>query len=184
MSSGSSIPSSSRRLIEQRHPSYPGGKTCANSCKSRSIAACRAPPRVQRGTRRHAGRSATGAVRAGTEAGPPLEVLTRPLDYRTGQPREKGIDVLLALDLAFGAANRDFDIVVLFSGDSDLLPALERAHARRVWRARPLPGPEEAGDSRGRTTSSGSIAFSALTTTKSTTRSTIAGSSPPWLHCA
>jgi len=37
--------------------------------------------------------------------------------------------VQLALDLAFGAANGDFDVVVLFSGDSDLLPALERAHA-------------------------------------------------------
>lgn len=57
-----------------------------------------------------------------------LDVHTRTLDYRMGKPREKGIDVLLALDLAFGAAAKDFDVVVLFSGDSDLLPALERAH--------------------------------------------------------
>ncbi len=38
----------------------------------------------------------------------------------------------LALDLAFGAANGEFDVVVLFSGDSDLLPALERASASGV----------------------------------------------------
>ena len=35
--------------------------------------------------------------------------------------------MLLALDLAFSASDGDFDVVVLFSGDSDLLPALERA---------------------------------------------------------
>ena len=40
--------------------------------------------------------------------------------------------ISLRLDLAFGAANGDFDVVVLFSGDSDLLPALERAHAAGV----------------------------------------------------
>jgi uncharacterized LabA/DUF88 family protein len=61
-----------------------------------------------------------------------LDVQTRPLDYRTGEPREKGIDVLLALDLAFGAADNEFDVVVLFSGDSDLLPALEKSHALGV----------------------------------------------------
>ena len=70
--------------------------------------------------------------RAGSTDGPRLEVCTRPLDYRTGRPREKGIDVVLALDLAFDAANSLFDVVVLFSGDSDLLPALERAHASGV----------------------------------------------------
>ena len=37
--------------------------------------------------------------------------------------------MLLALDLAFGAADGNFDVAVLFSGDSDLLPALERADA-------------------------------------------------------
>ena len=40
--------------------------------------------------------------------------------------------MLLALDLAFGAADNDFDVVVLFSGDSDLLPALERAASAGV----------------------------------------------------
>jgi len=60
---------------------------------------------------------------------PQLDIHLRPLDYSLGSPREKGIDVLLALDLAFGAANDDFDVVMLFSGDSDLLPALERAHS-------------------------------------------------------
>ena len=58
-----------------------------------------------------------------------MTVRTWPLDYRTGRPREKGIDVLLAFALAFGAANAEFDVVVLFSGGSDLLPALERANS-------------------------------------------------------
>ena len=53
-------------------------------------------------------------------------------DYRTGRPREKGIDVQIALDLAFGAVDDDCDVVVLFSGDSDLLPALERAASAGV----------------------------------------------------
>ncbi len=44
----------------------------------------------------------------------------------------QGTDVVLALDLAFGAADEQFDVVVLFSGDSDLLPALERAHSLGV----------------------------------------------------
>ncbi|WP_428114701.1 NYN domain-containing protein [Candidatus Poriferisodalis sp.] len=68
--------------------------------------------------------------RTGTD--PRLDIHLRPLDYSLGKPREKGIDVQLALDLAFGAANGEFDVVVLFSGDSDLLPALERASASGV----------------------------------------------------
>lgn len=65
-----------------------------------------------------------------------MEIRLRPLGYPRGKRHargiEKGIDVLLALDLAFGAADGDFDVVVLFSGDSDLLPALERADSSGV----------------------------------------------------
>ena len=57
------------------------------------------------------------------------QIECRPLSYAGGRPHEKGIDVLLALDLAFGAENEDWDVVVLFSADSDLRPALERAAA-------------------------------------------------------
>lgn len=61
--------------------------------------------------------------------------ITRPLRYyRAGHnrlggevfdAREKGIDVLLALDLVMGAMRDEYDVAVVFSGDSDLAPALE-----------------------------------------------------------
>jgi len=60
----------------------------------------------------------------------------RPLQYRAtsrnraGKPtrweaREKGIDVLLAVDMVKGAMRDDYDVAVLVSEDSDLLPAVE-----------------------------------------------------------
>jgi len=70
---------------------------------------------------------------------PGVEVFSRPLTYhpvrrpgrRTGwRPQEKGIDVMLALDLAIGARNSTYDVAVVFSSDSDLLPALEDAAVR------------------------------------------------------
>ena len=64
---------------------------------------------------------------AAAKAGAPLVVRTRPLNYTHGKAREKGIDVMLALDLAFGAHLEEFDAAVVFSGDTDLLPAVERA---------------------------------------------------------
>lgn len=61
--------------------------------------------------------------------------VTRPLHYyprghdssgaEIWEPREKGIDVLIALDMLRGAIEDRYDVCVLFSGDSDLLPALE-----------------------------------------------------------
>lgn len=113
------------KLIAARHPSYPGAKLrrlvqawvyrgMPSSSKS-SVGYGAARRQVNRWQNMSSG----GEFQ--------LRVCTRPLDYRTGHPREKGIDVQIALDLAFGAADDDFDVVVLFSGDSDLLPALERA---------------------------------------------------------
>lgn len=52
----------------------------------------------------------------------------------TDRPREKGIDVLVALDLVDQAQTGAFDIVILASHDTDMEPAVERAfryrHAR------------------------------------------------------
>ena len=45
------------------------------------------------------------------------------------EAREKGIDVLLALGIALGAEHDDYDVCVLFSADTDLLPALEHARS-------------------------------------------------------
>lgn len=62
---------------------------------------------------------------AATRTGVPLVVRTRPLNYRYGKPREKGVDVMLAVDLVIGAHSKRFDTAVVFSGDTDLLPAIE-----------------------------------------------------------
>lgn len=45
---------------------------------------------------------------------------------------EKRTDVNLALDLAFGAANGDFHVAVLISGDADQVTAIERAREAGV----------------------------------------------------
>jgi len=60
----------------------------------------------------------------------------RPLHYRptawgrngkatAWEAREKGIDVLLAVDMVMGAMRDDYDVAVLVSADTDLLPAVE-----------------------------------------------------------
>lgn len=118
------------RLIQKRHPSYPGARLrrLVRVQIYRGMPSSTKSPIGYASARKQVNRWRSAAS---TDA-PRLDVHTRPLDYRTGKPREKGIDVLLALDLAFGAADRDFDVVVLFSGDSDLLPALERAQASGV----------------------------------------------------
>ena len=116
-------------LIAKRHPSYRG----ARLRKLQQVRVYRGMPSRHKNSVGYS--AALKQISRWSRSQPPvqpgmlplLEVITRPLDYRTGEPREKGIDVLLALDLAFGAASGDFDVVVLFSGDSDLLPALERA---------------------------------------------------------
>jgi hypothetical protein len=64
--------------------------------------------------------------------------VTRPLQYRVSgfqdgverfEAKEKGIDVLIALGIALGAERDEYDVGVLFSADTDLLPALERARS-------------------------------------------------------
>ena len=58
----------------------------------------------------------------------PVRIIRRQLNYRNWPaqpPTEKGIDVAIALDLMHLAFGRQYDALVLFSGDTDLLPALE-----------------------------------------------------------
>jgi uncharacterized LabA/DUF88 family protein len=57
-----------------------------------------------------------------------VQVVRRPLNYRgwpDQPPQEKGIDVALAVDLMVSAFRGTYDALVLFSSDTDLLPALE-----------------------------------------------------------
>jgi uncharacterized LabA/DUF88 family protein len=64
---------------------------------------------------------------------PNIEVCTRPLQYLGDvrpQPREKGIDVKLAIDCVRVALSGEFDTLAIFSGDSDLAPAVEFAFDR------------------------------------------------------
>ncbi|MGH3389525.1 MAG: NYN domain-containing protein, partial [Actinomadura sp.] len=64
-----------------------------------------------------------------------VEIITRTLRYPAGwgeswcqeRPREKGIDVLVALDLVDLAQQGTYDIVILASHDTDMEPAIERA---------------------------------------------------------
>ena len=118
------------RLIAARHPNYQGAKLrrLVRACVYKGMPNPSKDPVGYGAARRQLDRWSN----LSSGVGPQLEVHTRSLDYRTGRPREKGIDVLLALDLAFGASDNDFDVVVLFSGDSDLLPALERAASAGV----------------------------------------------------
>lgn len=58
-----------------------------------------------------------------------VEPVSRPLRYRRVANRvvaeEKGIDVLVAIHLVMGALRDEYDVAVLFSADSDLVPAVE-----------------------------------------------------------
>lgn len=52
--------------------------------------------------------------------------ITRSLNYRDpDNPREKGIDVSLAVDYVMMAYRDEYDVGILFSEDTDLVPALE-----------------------------------------------------------
>lgn len=56
-------------------------------------------------------------------------MITRPLRYPTAWPadkeREKGIDVLIAVDFVTMALDDRYEIGILASADTDLAPALE-----------------------------------------------------------
>jgi hypothetical protein len=55
--------------------------------------------------------------------------ITRPLNYRDpAHPREKGIDVCIAVDYVMMAMCGEYDVGVLFSADTDLLPAARGRH--------------------------------------------------------
>lgn len=72
-----------------------------------------------------------------------VEVFTRLLNYRptrweNGKPvewevREKGIDVMLAVDMVMGAARDEYDVAILMSADTDLIPAAEAVIDAGKW---------------------------------------------------
>ncbi|MEV0048492.1 NYN domain-containing protein [Nocardia rhamnosiphila] len=85
---------------------------------------------------------------------PRVQITRRDLNYRgwpEQPPREKGVDVALSIGLVECALAKEFDTLVVFSGDTDLLPALELVYYRTDTRleiaawsgAKPLWFPEE-----------------------------------------
>ena len=66
-----------------------------------------------------------------------ITVLTRPLSGSPGAPREKGIDVALALDFYAGIVDGSFDIGILMTMDRDFEPLLEKV--RDVRPGLPVP---------------------------------------------
>lgn len=54
-----------------------------------------------------------------------------PPDWPARSAQEKGIDVALAVDLVMMVANRECDVGILFSSDTDRVPALEAVVALR-----------------------------------------------------
>ena len=56
-----------------------------------------------------------------------ISLITRTLRYRgvSTPPQEKGIDVSLAIDFVAGAVDGAFDVGIIFSTDTDLVPAIE-----------------------------------------------------------
>lgn len=67
---------------------------------------------------------------------PRVTLIRRPLKYRTENgvlvAQEKGVDVALAVDLVRLATTKAFDVAILFSRDTDLVPALETVRSLRV----------------------------------------------------
>lgn len=72
-----------------------------------------------------------------------VEPFTRPLNYRPikwegavptdWEVREKGIDVMIAVDMVRGALADEYDVAVLMSADTDLLPAAEAVLEAGKW---------------------------------------------------
>lgn len=56
-----------------------------------------------------------------------FELKTLPLKYEKGRIFQKGIDVRIAVDLLYHAFNDNFDVVVICSGDIDLVEAIRLA---------------------------------------------------------
>jgi hypothetical protein len=68
--------------------------------------------------------------------------LRYPPDWPQRPAQQKGIDVALAVDLVMTVARNECDIAIVFSSDTDLLPALEAVLALRPGQppaTRPLP---------------------------------------------
>ena len=81
--------------------------------------------------------SANDVQAAAWEVDERVTVIRRDLKYEIDDDdsftaREKGIDVSLAISVVEGSLDHDFDVAIVFSGDTDLSPALELVFRRRL----------------------------------------------------
>lgn len=53
-----------------------------------------------------------------------FELKLKPLKLREGEPRQKGVDVQLAIDLVSQAYQNNYDLAIVCSGDADLLESM------------------------------------------------------------
>lgn len=53
-----------------------------------------------------------------------FELKLKPLKIRDGEPRQKGVDVQLAVDFVSHAYQDNFDLAIICSGDADLLESM------------------------------------------------------------
>lgn len=77
--------------------------------------------------------AANDAQTAAWQRNPRVTVVRRDLNYRgwpDHPPREKGVDVALAINLVESAMLGDYDTAVVFTGDTDLLPAIDMVFKR------------------------------------------------------
>jgi hypothetical protein len=75
------------------------------------------------------------------EAGAPLTVKSRGLRYPPGRPlsdaEEKGVDVQLAIDAMLMGSRGDYDVAIIVSADTDLLPVVEGLLALKALNGTP-----------------------------------------------
>lgn len=113
---------------------------------ARLLVARRRRPSVLHGVRIYRGRPAPAHQPAAAAAndrqasdwarGRLVTVIRRPLryppDWPTTPAAEKGIDVALAIDMVTMAMDGAYDAAILFSADTDLMPAIETITQRRL----------------------------------------------------
>ncbi len=92
----------------------------------RGIPANKHDPKGYAACRRQAAAWVAGAGGPATNR---LHIVLHPLQYLSGKPpREKGIDVELAIDMAMMAVRGDYDVAILVSADTDLRPAINAVY--------------------------------------------------------
>lgn len=113
----------------QFHPGTVGRLIVDRSPYDRVLSGVRIYRGLPSGAKDPKGYSAARAQMGAWSRDGDVDVIARPLrypvDWPRSKPREKGVDVALAVDFVMGAVKGWFDVGVIMSRDTDLRPALE-----------------------------------------------------------